>query len=355
MSYHVIHSKIDNKDQATGTIRLQLHDRDGVLLHDSTQPVDSWIYQYFIVVYQLWQGHASRINQDAGGGLNAFNSIVVGTSGTAVSFANNGLLGLIQHGTTSNRLTALAPTMGYDEATGTATVTRQFRNDNLVTEPVVQEVGLGIGMSNAGPTATVYCIRDLTLSSIAVLIGATLTVSYELSLPYGTTNYRKLFLQHCIARDGDNMRLYNATGVESNGAVTSAVEAFNFQSLQGNADRGIVVGTGNSIPVTFNTFALEAKISNGDNSGELFYGQCGLSTQETTFAPSNVQSFYLTRTFINDTGANIYVAEVGLQSNLTINSVNSVYTFDRRIIDPPVDIPPDGFATFVWKNQYQFD
>lgn len=76
----------------------------------------------------------------------------------------------------------------------------------------------------------------------------------------------------------------------------------------GNDDYGIVVGTGTTTP-TSEDYALQTQIIHGSSAGQLQYGDCGVSGAGVV--GSNVD-MVIARTFVNGSGGDITIREVGL-------------------------------------------
>lgn len=96
---------------------------------------------------------------------------------------------------------------------------------------------------------------------------------------------------------------------------------------------GIIVGIG-STPVTLNDYNLDNKISTGNGPGQLAYqdqlvGSTSVALQVTTTR--------ITRSFINNSGSSIDVAEVGIEGRS--NDVGYVgYLMIRDVIVSPVTV-----------------
>jgi hypothetical protein len=98
---------------------------------------------------------------------------------------------------------------------------------------------------------------------------------------------------------GVSRALYNSAGIPSAVAATLAAA--------GDPNSGIQAGTGNTANAA-GTFGLAALIATGSGAGQLNYGSEGI-TLPSGSAPL---SFTHTRTFTNNSGGTIVIAEVGL-------------------------------------------
>ena len=100
----------------------------------------------------------------------------------------------------------------------------------------------------------------------------------------------------------------NTSGASSTGNTTLGAGAGS-----GNANAGIVIGTNNTANSP-STYALAGQIANGISSGQMQYGATSVASIVTS---GNTVSFQINRTFTNNSGASITVAEVGIYLNNT--------------------------------------
>jgi len=98
-----------------------------------------------------------------------------------------------------------------------------------------------------------------------------------------------------------------------------------FNAPSGNSSYGIVIGTGSTANST-STIALQSQIANGTGSGQMQYNANNYTT--ITISGSTV-SFQMNRTFTNNSGASITVAEVGLY---LIDIVSGAYFAVERTV-----------------------
>jgi len=180
-----------------------------------------------------------------------------------------------------------------------------------------------------------------------------LIIDYEIELPYGANNYHRLFTQHLIGRDNNNMVLINQSGTTVEGTFGSGNDALNFTTATLRENRGIVLGTG-STAASFGDVTMATPIAHGTSAGQLVYGQSSNTTVTSNTTTSNFSEWYLIRYFENRSGSNINVNEIGLVSNATINSTNQVYLFDRRVLPSSVEVADNTIVTAIWKFRYDF-
>jgi hypothetical protein len=351
----IIGSAHNNRTMPTGKLRAKVVRKDGSIKQEIEQDVDSFVISHWSsYVHGIHTGTGSRLAFDAGGGTNAYNGIIVGSGATAVAYSNTALATQILHGSTTGRLLADPPTISYDTSNGELTLTREFENVNTVAGITVNECGIRVDSGNStSETGGLLIVRDLLSSTLTVLQTEVLTVEYTILLPYGTNNYNRLFTQHLIGRNNDNMVLINQSGTTVEGTFGSGNPALNFVTTTMANNRGIVLGTG-STAESFSDITLATPIANGTGAGELIYGVCSNSLVVSNTTTSNFSEWLLIRYFENKSGSNINVNEVGLVSNATINSTNQVYLFDRRVLATPVEVADNAIVTAIWKFRYDF-
>jgi hypothetical protein len=339
----------------TGKVRAKVVRADGSVKESIEQDIDSFVINHWAsYVFGIHTGSGGRLSFDAGGSSNAYNSIIVGTGATAVAYANTALATQILHGNSANQLAAAAPTMSYNTATGELTITRAFTNNGTVAGITVNECGIRVNSGNStSSTAGLLIVRDVLLSTLTVLQTETITVEYTILLPYGANNYHRLFTQHLIGRNNDNMVLINQSGTTVQGAFGSGDDALNFTTATLRENRGIVLGTG-STAASFADITMDSGIANGTGANQLIYGECTNTTVTSNTTTSNFSQWYLIRYFENRSGSSINVNEIGLVSNATINSTNQVYLFDRRVLPSPVEVADNTIVTAIWKFRYDF-
>lgn len=120
--------------------------------------------------------------------------------------------------------------------------------------------------------------------------------------------------------------------------------SWNFSSSpnSGSDQTGVVVGS-DATPPTMNDTKLTAQIENGSAAGELIHSSDGVTLPETT----PTASFCINqRSFLNDSGGQITVREVGIYSLLGYSSSANASGMIVHDIITPIDIP-DGSTLFV--------
>jgi len=103
------------------------------------------------------------------------------------------------------------------------------------------------------------------------------------------------------------------------------------------AAAGIVIGTGNAANTT-STYALQSQIQNGTGAGQMQYGATNVASLVTS---GNTVSFQVNRTFTNNSGASITVAEVGIYCGLATNQTTgawSTFALARDVLATPVTV-----------------
>jgi hypothetical protein len=351
----IIDCTYDNKSMPTGTIKATHCRADGSIVKQIVQDIDSFVINNWnSYVFGIHTGSGTRLDWDAGGGLNAYNSIIVGSGSTPPAYADTLLATQILHGNTTGLLAASAPTVAFDSATGEAKIERLFTNNASGSTVTVRECGIRVNSGNStSSTGGLLIIRDTFDSDFTLNHTDTITIEYKITLPYGAVNYHRLFSQHLICRTNTNMALTNATSTLVNGTFGAGNDALNFTTFNMRNNRGIVLGTGNAA-ASISDVSMASGIGHGTSAGQLVYGECTNTTVISNTTTSNFSAWYLIRYFENRSGGNITVNEIGLVSNATIASTNQVYLFDRRVLSSPVTIPDNTIATAIWKFRYDF-
>lgn len=366
---HIDVSRELANERPYGHYTMTLRDKNGNIIKQGTYQVHSLLHQHWAVLRNTMASSGfnayTRIGgsgtsnlehfliRGAGtGGASDARGIVVGTSSTPVAIGNVGLGGFIQNGANANELTYSATVISYNDATGTITLSQTFTNDAVATEPTVNEIGIAVEDTGA-ETDLVLLIRDVPGSSYVMLLDSVLTVSYELTWPFGCQNFAMLFARHQIARNTANLSLYNATGTLVTATTFgTATGAFGFVGDIGAITRGIIVGNGTGSE-SFNTYALGTQIGHGTNTGELFHYDSTISSFDWN-ATDNMAYFSLSRAFNNKSGASITINEVGLSSNATIGATNFTYLFDRRVLGSAITVADNESVTVTWAYKYNF-
>jgi hypothetical protein len=369
MSKHIAVERTLSNANPIGRYTMTLRDRNHNIIQEGTYPIHSAIYQYWNILRNTIAGNGfnsyttivgvgtTSLNhlliRGAGtGGSTDARGIVVGTSSTPVQLGDVGLEGFIRNGTNANELDYSPTVVTYDSATGRVTLTTTFTNSAVSTEPTVNEVGIAVE-DTAAEDALCLIIRDVPGSSYAMLLGAVLTVSYELEFPFGLQNHAMLFAKHQIARNTTNIELYDGNGsLVTASTFGTDTGAFGFTGIVGADTRGIIVGTDDTAG-GFNTFALGGKVAHGSNTGELFHYGSTISTFEWNNL-LNSAGFYISRVFKNKNTTAVTIREVGLSSNLAIGATNNTYLFDRRVLGSAIEVSENESVTITWAYKYNF-
>lgn len=368
MSKHIDVTRELANAQPYGHYTMTLRDANGNIIKQGRYEVHSLIWQHWAVLRNTMASNGFNAYTRIGGSGTSnlehmlirgagtgspsdARGIVVGTSSTPVTLANVGLGGFIESGNSAGQLSYAATVIGYDDATGRITLSQTFTNDTAG-DIDVNEVGIAVEDTSA-EFDLVLLVRDVPGSTFTLLPMAVLTVSYELTWPFGCQNFAMLFARHQIARNTTNLSLYNATGTLVSASTYGAgTGAFGFVGEVGDTTRGIAVGDGNA-GEAFNTFALDSQIAHGTNAGELFHYASTVSSFSWDNS-DNLAVFYLSRAFRNKSGANVNIAEIGLVSNATIGATNFTYLFDRRVLSANVELADGDDVTITWAFKYNF-
>jgi hypothetical protein len=103
------------------------------------------------------------------------------------------------------------------------------------------------------------------------------------------------------------------------------VLAWNSQGGVGDANTGIVIGTGTTTP-SRTDYALQSKIAHGTGTGQIYYNQ-------QIYELLSDYQFRLNREFTN-AGSDLSVAEAGLQYNTTISTASYTTLLLRDTFTP---------------------
>jgi len=153
---------------------------------------------------------------------------------------------------------------------------------------------------------------------------------------------RSIFLattQNVVDVDGNT----RSVGVEYHvweRGIINETGGFLVNAPEGDDSYGIIVGQANT-PVTPDDFKLYSKIQHGTGVGQLYYRQC--QVQEVGVVGNKIV-LTISRQFVNYSGSNVNVGEVGL----VVNTKGSNYKvlIIRDVYDPVVTITPNDEATF---------
>lgn len=149
----------------------------------------------------------------------------------------------------------------------------------------------------------------------------------------------KAFIQGLyIQMSASTFTVTDITGVGR--SIGNSTSALYVGGGTGNTNLGIVVGTGTD-PVDINQFKLQSQISHGTGAGQLSYGGTSVGIP---YIVGNKAGFVISRTFTNQSGANITVNEVGLYGHI---SASYYFMFDRTLMS--ITIPNGESRTFAYE------
>lgn len=120
---------------------------------------------------------------------------------------------------------------------------------------------------------------------------------------------------------------------------------FSVTSAEGNANRGIVFGSGTA-EVDINDYQLASKIPHGTGSGQLYYYSCSLKWEVL----SDRGRLYIIRSASNQSDSEITVSEVGVQAEHYEDPGSFRYILILRdLLDPAVtlDVGQTISATYI--------
>lgn len=194
-------------------IGLKVHDRNGVLIFDDTQRGHSWTRNFYNWLFGTIGNTANTSASWGAGYMNlkgvggtiyeviegnypwrtfpgeavvADYGIILGTDDTAESTELFALGAIIPQGTGSGQFSYAAestPTPSYNGGTTTWKTTRsRIANNNSAGSITVKEVGL----ASRQYALARYCLIERTVlaPTVAVAVGAQLTVTYEISMDF---------------------------------------------------------------------------------------------------------------------------------------------------------------------------
>jgi hypothetical protein len=136
----------------------------------------------------------------------------------------------------------------------------------------------------------------------------------------------------------------------NNGGPIGGLDSVTIMAGTGNANYGIVVGSGTSTP-TINDFELGNQIQNGTGANQLQYGNMTALTVIISSA-NNQMILEFQRTFVNGSGASVTVTEVGLIFNLAFlsgpsSNTSNAYCLILHDLLPNAVIIPNGGSLSV--------
>lgn len=186
-------------------IKLQVHDKNGLLLHSHSEPCNSHLAQYIQHLLTALQGSHIGARETTTGTLRSLErpvdssahwmymnaadgdddfGIIVGTGNTAVAIDDRYLATRIAVGTGSTQLTYGAHTFSTVSSYRQFTVSRAFGNPSSGGSITVAEIGIGVSSQYETTTAGLFMIERTVLgSTVTVSDGQTLTVEYTIDIP----------------------------------------------------------------------------------------------------------------------------------------------------------------------------
>ncbi len=138
---------------------------------------------------------------------------------------------------------------------------------------------------------------------------------------------------------------------DTSGNNTPTINSWNIQNSaganapEGDDSYGIVVGSGSTPVDVQNDYNLANKISNGTGSGQLQYGSTSM-TDDMTQLPKMILE--VKRTFINNSGDNVTVNEIGLVIKINDGS-NDYNVMIVRDVITATTVPNGGTLAVTYK------
>lgn len=353
-------------NQQCGELRITHRDKNGNIVNNYTQPIDSHIQQFWnnlawAYVSGETTSYLNAVNGNNVGGMipitrnliaqaNGFRGINIGSNGSAVSY-NNINITRISFGGGSGQLVADDGSLSFDFATGIGTVSRGFTNTNIATV-TVRECALTMSdVVNTG-TSSFNIVRDVLSSEIVVALDETLTITYTINFANGTENFARLWGNTFHCRSNTNVSFIDTSNSVFSHNPTSQAGNGGMNAGSGIDNLGIVLGTSNTA-VTWGDYALGSPISNGNGSGQLVYATSIVPLQ-STLRTTNGTSIYITRFYQNLSGSNITISELGLFGNVNTVSGNYTVMYNRAVVSPPVTVTNNEAVVASWGIRYNF-
>ena len=370
----LVRTEVASQKEQYGTVSAVVRDKNGNIIQRQEQAVDSLVSNFWRIIYGIHNAEglislptlagssstgANIRERNSNGPLESFQGIVVGSGTTAVSYANTGMATLITHGVGSGQLSAEQTSNYYDPITNSVEIVRTFVNSSTnAADITVREVGICNSSSGLGVKATsaafLYC-RDVLSVEVVIPFESVLTVIYTIKFANGNANYTRLLNHNAYrstaASGGSYINVVNTTGV---GESFSSDKQWNMLGATGATTNGIVVGTSNANPTTTETWNLENGVSHGTNVGQLFYYDSTITSFQTNTITNSCR-WYLNRVVQNRSGSTITVNEIGLFTNVELQTPGQYKFFmvDRKFPDEGgVAISNGSFATFSWEFCY---
>jgi hypothetical protein len=150
---------------------------------------------------------------------------------------------------------------------------------------------------------------------------------------------------------------YNGPPITNTGGSTYNYYTGTFPMYYPNTDVnnqsylvGIQVGNGKQTN-PYSAYTLASPIANGSGSGQLQYGQPSVSS--SPIVSGNSVSFYISQTFINNSGGTVTISEVGVIITMTliisgniVNIGNVLVWYDA--LSSSISVPNGGSVTIYY-------
>jgi hypothetical protein len=367
-----VRTEVASQREQYGTVSAVVRDKNGNIIQRQEQAVDSLVSNFWRLMYSIHsqestnpslpslaggnvQNAARTRNSD--GDLESYVGIVVGSGTTAVAYADTGMATLITHGVGTGQLSAEDTSNYYDPITNAVEIVRTFVNaDTDAADVTVREVGIcnAVGAGSL-PTTSVnlYC-RDILGEPLVIPFEGVLTVVYTIQFTNGNANYTRLFNRNAFRPRNETTTYVNVVHTNGLGVNFNSDKLWGVLGGVGATTNGIVLGTSNTTPTNASTWAMEAPIAHGTSAGELFYYESTITSFETNTATNSCR-WYLNRVVQNRSGGTIAVNEIGLFTNVELQTASTYRHFmvDRKFPDEGgVTIADGQFATFSWEFCY---
>lgn len=288
----------------------------------------------------------NTINSNAGSGVDYFG-LVVGTSNKLSEVFDTRLYSRITHSTSGLQYGAISiSTPIYDANSGLITITRSYTNASAGTYSI-REIGLiGEGANSTYQHRTLFARDNVNIDLLPTKV---LNLTYNLRVQMAsnggfTKNFVEALYQYLSRAgirtyqniDGGNINLsdiankFALTFWNPHSRIRSTAYYVNVQGYN-----GIVVGTGTTAP-NINDYKLENIILSGMESNRLQYFSTGLDRFLTYDFVNKKVSFKIRAMFLNKSGSNINVSEVGLYSQG--DGAGNTMCIGRWVLATPVSV-----------------
>ena len=314
------------KPDHIGRMRVRARDAEGNIIADIEGPMHSYTVNYLHAVLRiltqeettgLTETNDTTFTMDDSywnAGVGHVRGIVVGSGSTASDFDDTKLETVIDHGTGSGELEYGDQTETTNEADGVydVDVSRTFTN-NSGGNVTVNEIGI-YGSTNATESTTTnmhMLLREVLDSGITIPDAGSMTV--DIAHEYNGASSSSIMSSPAMMLAGRYGSSVNYNGVPNTEGGTIFPGNYRTTRVDAPADepRGIVVGT-SATPLdkdADNQPTLVSIIDPGTGSGELNWTT---TTVDTPITDSEGGTFTMRKTFVNNSGGDITIAEVGL-------------------------------------------